>query len=242
MTITRADAYEAMRTQHRLLTEQLSSRVTAVLEAVEASRPHGPAVAELIAYMADEVLPHAVAEENTIYPAAAAQDDLTGTVSEMLAEHKTLSAAAEALAGAGDGRTAAEQAREVAELFTAHAARENDVLLPALLASIEVDLAALLAQLHRRAEEAVRPPSDGSLPGLDLQAAILGIVLEATRALASGGQADLACQLAAAVWAALREDRPDLTIHVTAALHALGRPVSGEPARAPGSQAMCAGR
>jgi hypothetical protein len=80
----------------------------------------------------------------------------------MLAEHNTLSAAAGALTGLFDGIAAAGQARQIADLFAAHATRENDVLLPALLADHDVVLAALLAQMHRRAEEAAKtaPPSD----------------------------------------------------------------------------------
>ncbi|MGH3158518.1 MAG: hemerythrin domain-containing protein, partial [Streptosporangiaceae bacterium] len=152
MTITGAEeAYEAKRSHHRVLSEQLSVRAAAVSEAVAAGRPHEAAVLDVLAYLAEEVLPHAAAEEGTIYPAAAAHDGLTGTVNEMLAEHHTLSQAADALAGLSDGRTAAEQARQVAELFAAHADRENDVLFPALLADDSVDLPALLAQMHRRA-------------------------------------------------------------------------------------------
>ena len=47
-------------------------------------------MAGLIAYLAGEILPHAAAEEATIYPAAAALDGLAGTVSEMTAEHTIL--------------------------------------------------------------------------------------------------------------------------------------------------------
>ena len=232
MTITGAEAYEAMRTHHRLLSEQLSSRAAAVSEAVTAGRPHDAAVAGLIAYLAEEVLPHAAAEEETIYPAAAAaRGDLAGTVNEMAAEHGTLSAAAGALAGLADGTAAAGQARQIADLFAAHAAEENEVLLPALLANDDVDLAALLAQMHRRAEEAAKTGRTGKAAARDPQGALLGLLLEAGRALARAGQADLACRLAAAAWAALREDRPDLAVTVTAALHGLARRVGTVPAR-----------
>src|SRR5690348_15600066 len=122
-----------MRTHHRVLSEQLSIRAAAVSEAVTAGRPHQAAVASVVAYLA-RVLPHAAAEEQAIYPAAALHGGLIGTVNEMLAEHHTLSAAAGVLTGLADGTAAAGQARQIAELFAAHAARENDVLLPALLA------------------------------------------------------------------------------------------------------------
>src|SRR5579875_2243 len=232
MTIAGTEAYEAMRAHHRLLSEQLSGRAAAVAEAVTSGRPHEAAVADMVTYLAEEVLPHAVDEEETIYPAAAAADgDLVAAVNEMAAEHGTLSAAAEALAGLANASAAADRARQIADLFAAHAARENEVLLPALLANDDVDLTALLAQMHRRAEEAAKTGRTGNTPARDPQAALLGLLLEAGRALARAGQADLACRLTAAAWAALREDRPDLAVTVTAALHGLTRRIGAEPAQ-----------
>ncbi len=146
-TITATEAYEAMLEHHKRLGEELSGRADAVSREVAAGRPYGTAVAGLIAYLAEEVLPHAAAEEKTIYPAAA-RAGLAGTVVEMTAEHVTLSALGTQLAALTDGRAAAARARQIAGLFTTHAARENDVLLPALLADHSADLAELLAQLH----------------------------------------------------------------------------------------------
>jgi uncharacterized protein (DUF2249 family) len=239
VTITGTEAYEAMRTHHRMLSEQLSTRAAAVSEAVTAGRPPEAAVAHLAAYLAEEVLPHAAAEEETIYPAAAMYGGLIDTVNEMLAEHRTLSAAAEALTGLADGTAAAAQARQIVGLFTAHAARENDVLLPSLLADSDVDLATLLAQMHRRAEKAAKAPPAGHTTSRDPQGALLGLLLEAATALARGGQADLACQLAATTWTVLREDRPDLAVTVTAALHGLARRAYGGPARAGSPASAC---
>lgn len=148
MTITGTEAYDAMRAHHRVLDEQLSTHVAAVCGAVAVARPHEAALAGLVAYLAEEVLPHAAAEEETLYPAAA-HGKLTRTVSEMIGEHRLLSAAAERLASAPDGVAAAEQAGQIADLFASHVARENDILLPALLAKRDADLAALLAEMHR---------------------------------------------------------------------------------------------
>lgn len=176
MTITGAEAYEAMRTHHQMLSEQLAAHVTAVSEAVTAGQPHQAAVAGLVAYLAGQVLPHAASEEQTIYPAASEHTDLAGTVSAMTAEHKTLSAAAERLASLTGGAAAAGQARQIAELFAEHAARENDVLLPALLADHDTDLAALLAQMHRRTEEAGKASQAREAPAGDPQATVLSLL------------------------------------------------------------------
>jgi hypothetical protein len=90
VTITGTEAYEAIRAHHGVLGEQLSERVSAVSAAAAAGQPHEATVAGLVAYLAGEILPHAAAEEATIYPAAAGLDDLAGAVSEMTAEHKIL--------------------------------------------------------------------------------------------------------------------------------------------------------
>ncbi len=154
MTITGAEAYDAMLTHHRILGEQLGERVSAVSAAAAAGQPHEAAVAGLIAYLAGEILPHAAAEEATIYPAAAALGGLADTVSEMTAEHATLSEAAGRLAEASDAADAAQRAEEIATLFAGHVAKENGVLLPALAASDSADLPRLLADMHRCTEQA----------------------------------------------------------------------------------------
>lgn len=160
MAMTATEAYEAILTHHRILGEQLGERVGAVDAAAAAGQPAEAAVADLIAYLAWEILPHAAAEEETIYPAAAALDSLAGTVGEMTGEHRTLSAAAGRLARAADAADAAQQAREIAALFAGHVAKENEILLPALLASEHADLPALLAGMHSRTEQAAQPAVD----------------------------------------------------------------------------------
>ncbi|HEX6452295.1 MAG TPA: DUF488 family protein [Trebonia sp.] len=149
--MTTAEAFEEIRAHHRALGEQLTQRAEAVTSAVASGRPYAAAVGGFIGYLAGEVLPHAAAEEKTIYPLAATHAGLAGMVGEMTAEHVTLSAAGSRLAALTDGGAAAGQARQIAELFSTHAAKENDVLLPALLADATVDLVALLARIHHGA-------------------------------------------------------------------------------------------
>ncbi|HEY7263078.1 MAG TPA: DUF2249 domain-containing protein [Trebonia sp.] len=153
MTITATEAYEAMLAHHAQLGEELARRADAVSAAVAAGRPYGAGVAGLIAYLAEEVLPHATAEEKSIYPAAAARADMAAMVGEMIAEHIMLSALSARLAAVTDPASAAGQAQQVATLFAAHAAKENDVLLPTLLDDKSVDLAALLEQMHAGIEQ-----------------------------------------------------------------------------------------
>ena len=231
-TITATQAYEAMLEHHKRLGEELAGRADAVSAAVAAGRPYGAAVAGLVSYLAEEVLPHAAGEEQTIYPAAAAHADMAAMVGEMIAEHVTLSALGARVATLTDGTAAAGQAQQIAGLFTAHAAKENDVLLPALLADTSVDLAGLLAQMHDHTGHGEVPaPAAASQPE-DAPATVVSLLLQAAAALARAGEADRACKIAASAWAALRDARPDLAVKVTAALHGLARRV-GEGAEGP---------
>lgn len=235
MTTAATDAFHAVIQHHRILNDELNERVSALAGAVRAGEPHEPGTAALVAYLTGEVLPHAAAEENTMYPAAAAHSELAGTVSEMTAEHRALSAATERLASAASGSAAVDQAYEIASLFTEHVEKENDVLLPALLADGETDLAALLAAMHRCTSEVAQVPRGEEAGTGDPQQAVVSLLLQAAAALAEVGQADRACRLAALAWAALRSSRPDLAVKVTAALHRLVRQAAGERSAQPGA-------
>jgi len=230
MTITDADAFEAMLAHHRSLEDQVARRVATLRVAVDRNNPYEPAVAELVAFLAEEVLPHATAEEHSIYQAAGGFPDLVGTVAEMIAEHRQLVASVEALATSPSPTDAVQLAASIGTLFTAHVAKENELLLPPLQADDTVSLSELLIQMHGLTEAAQAEPStvgDASAP--DTDATLLGLLIEAASLLGGAGQGDPACRLVAQAWAALRVPRPDLAVRVTAALHRLVRSVTSEP-------------
>jgi uncharacterized protein (DUF2249 family) len=230
MTSTETEAFKGILDHHRSLENDVSARVGSLQHTVEAGVPYEPAVAELVAYLGGEVLPHALAEEHSIYRVASARADLADTVTDMIAEHRWLASAAERLADAPNGEAAAAQAREIATLFAVHVAKENDVLLPPLVADSDVDLAQLLVQMHRLTEAAQEESplaEDASTP--DPGAVMLSLLLEAATDLAHAGYGDRACRLTASAWAALRVPRPELAVRVTAALHRLVRLATTEP-------------
>jgi uncharacterized protein (DUF2249 family)/iron-sulfur cluster repair protein YtfE (RIC family) len=229
VTITQTEAAEAMLSHHRSLLENVGVRVEGLSRAVAVGGAYEAAAADLVAYLADEVLPHALAEEHTIYPIAGRRDGLAGTVAEMVAEHRTLAAGVEGLADAVDGREAATKAEEIGVLFAAHVARENDIVLPTLLADEGVDLPHVLVQMHRLTEAAQQTPLVEDAAAPDHEAVMLARFLEAATDLAHAGHGDRACRLVASVWATLRVPRPDLAVRVTAALHRLVRLVTEEP-------------
>ena len=230
MTITESEAFDAMLSHHQRLCDEVARRVNVVRSAVEAGMSHEPAAAELVAYAADEVLPHAVAEEHTVYQAAAAHRELAATITEMIAEHRLLTSLLETLANASEAPVAAAVAEEIGTLFALHVAKENDLLLPPLQADESIDLAQLLIRMHRlteAAQEAEAAEEDAAKS--DPEGTLLGLLLNAAKALSDAGQGDKACRLAAEAWAALRVPRPDLAVRITAALHRLVRSLTAEP-------------
>src|SRR5665213_1745753 len=229
MTITQVDAFEAMLQHHRTLVEDVDSRIAVIAEAVGRGMPDGPAVGALITYLAEEVLPHALAEEDSIYRAAGTRADLADTVNGMIAEHRVLGSAIESLASAPTAHAALIQATQIGTFFTAHVNKENELLLPALLEDNDVDLAQLLVQMHRLTEAAQEAPfiDDASSP--DTEAVVLALLLEAANELAKVGHGDRACKLVASAWAALRTSRPALAVRTTASLHRLVTLVTSEP-------------
>ena len=103
-TMTKIEAYELMLRHHTLLCDQVESRAAAVRQAVDGALPFEPAVAGISwRTSATRCSSHALAEEHTIYPVAAARAELAGMVHEMVSEHRRLASGVEELAAAGSG-------------------------------------------------------------------------------------------------------------------------------------------
>lgn len=146
-------ARTAMLEHHAELRREFDERVAALRAAVAASVSHSRPLAALQAFLAESVLPHAAAEENTLYPVAAA-DAATGLlVDAMVTEHRALEERARRLAGVSDPTEALGIAEAAAAVFAVHVDKENDLLLPALARVPGVSLAGLLEAMHDRLTE-----------------------------------------------------------------------------------------
>lgn len=163
MTADDEDALQAILRHHRELTDGVSSRVASLHGLVAAGEPYQTALADLVAYVADEILTHAVAEEQTLYPAAAATG-LAERVEVMVAEHRELEQALEGLARPANGSDAARRSEALASLFATHVATENELILPALLEAKEASLAELLVAMGERYKAAKRGAIGGVNP------------------------------------------------------------------------------
>jgi hemerythrin HHE cation binding domain-containing protein len=152
MTVTYGGATEQVRQfvhHHAVLRRGLERRAGALCEAAENGLPFQRQMRTVREYLTGEILPHAQAEERTLYPAAAAQARGSELVRALTAEHRELEYLAGRLQPGAAGTDAATVSEWIATLFAGHVAKENDLLLPALTGS-GADLAALLADMHER--------------------------------------------------------------------------------------------
>jgi uncharacterized protein (DUF2249 family) len=104
--------------------------------------------AELVGWCDRELVPHALAEEAAMYPAAHRMAEGRLLVDGMLAEHRVITGLVREMAGAPDGVRAAAAATALRVMFDAHLAKENELVLPLLTAAAEVSVAELLGGMH----------------------------------------------------------------------------------------------
>jgi hypothetical protein len=152
MTITYEGATEQTRQiihHHAVLRRGLERRSGALCEAVESGVPFQRQMTILRDYLTGEILPHAQAEESTLYQAASTQARSSDLVRELTGEHHALAYLVGRLQAGADGSEAVTAAERIATLFAGHVAKENDLLLPALT-DAGADLAALLVAMHQR--------------------------------------------------------------------------------------------
>ncbi len=104
--------------------------------------------AELVAWCRAELVPHAQAEEQALYPAARARAEARLLVEGMLGDHEVILGLVKELDAAGDAVHAAAAARALLAVFDAHLAKENELVLPVLVAAPDVSVSALLDGMH----------------------------------------------------------------------------------------------
>lgn len=159
----------AVITQHHAeLAGGLGRRVEALLAAVDAGSPAagGAARAELAAFCVRELIPHALAEEATLYAAATAPP-LRLLVEAMILEHRSIVGLVDVLGSDVSHVRAAASARALLAVFEVHLVKENDLLVPRLAADPAVSLAGLLGAMHEQVTAASSRLADGAEPASD---------------------------------------------------------------------------
>jgi uncharacterized protein (DUF2249 family) len=145
-----AAAAAAVEQHHALLAGSLALRVEGLVAAA-ASRNDDVAQhaqRDLVAWCRDELVPHALAEEKAMYPAARATVEGRLLVDGMLAEHAVIVDLVDEVSTAPDPVRAATAARALQSLFEVHLAKENDLVVPLLAGAAEVSLADVLSGMH----------------------------------------------------------------------------------------------
>ena len=150
MSHTEADTARMIVEHHAHLARELDQRIDALIGLVDTGhliKAEG-ARQDLLSFVRHEVLPHARAEEQALYPPAAAQPEGRLLVSGMVAENHALTALVAELADAASLVRAAATARALGALFAVHLHKENDLVLPLLVATPDVTLGTILAGMH----------------------------------------------------------------------------------------------
>lgn len=141
------DVVDAIRRHHEQLEQAVAGGALSVRDAADRLGDVAPARDALVLLLLQEVLPHAAAEESTLYDVAATLPRTELLVRAMVAEHRRLEGLVNELARARTSGAMAASAGAVRALFEAHLAKENDDLIPELVAH-DVDLARLLDGMH----------------------------------------------------------------------------------------------
>jgi uncharacterized protein (DUF2249 family) len=102
----------------------------------------------LVDWCQQELLPHAGAEEQAMYPAARATVEGRLLVDAMLREHRLITDLVRQVEDAGDPVRAAAAATALRALFESHLEKENELVLPLLVATAGVSVAELLDGMH----------------------------------------------------------------------------------------------
>ena len=145
-----ARAAEAVEQHHAQMAGALALKAESLAAVVRAARPADVEEVrlDLVRWCRDELVPHALAEESTMYRAAGEMPRARLLVEAMLVEHQRIIGLVDGLGTTSEPVAAAALARALRELFEAHLAKENDQILPLLVASSDVSVAELLGGMH----------------------------------------------------------------------------------------------
>lgn len=139
-------AVDAVVSHHAELSGALETHVQTVFSAVINNDVRGAEHerAALVAWCGTELVPHALAEEAALYPAARQDPRGRLLIDAMLAEHAILVELVEAIRKAVNPVVVAANAHALRIVFASHLAKENELILPLLASSPDVSLAAAL--------------------------------------------------------------------------------------------------
>lgn len=145
-----ANALETIITHHAELAGGMATHVNRVLQSASVTQTgdviaHARALAD---WCKRELLPHALAEEDSVYASASALPELDQLITSMRHEHQLLAQLVSELATSDNPADLIAKTGAVSVLFDAHLREENELVLPALAANPNISLSALLDEMH----------------------------------------------------------------------------------------------
>jgi uncharacterized protein (DUF2249 family) len=146
-TAADAEAVEAIMSHHAQLAGQLAGLTDAMLSAAERGADFEPARAAALFFLTGELLPHAAAEEDRLYPAATRTERARPLVESMIAAHRIIGSLVDGIRTERPVR-AAGSGQALRVLFDAHLTDENERILPMVAADAEVSLAEVTQGMH----------------------------------------------------------------------------------------------
>ena len=108
---------------------------------------------DLVHWSVTELLPHARAEEEALYPLAAGLPEGRLLVESMVGEHEVITGLVEQLRSADTTVRAAAVGTALRVMFESHLGKENDLVLPLVAQAPGVSLADALRGMHELLEE-----------------------------------------------------------------------------------------
>jgi len=143
-----AAAAAAVEAHHAEMSGALAHHVERLVAAAAARSDTGTARRGLVSWCRRELVPHALAEEQAMYPAAQAKPEGRLLVTGMLGEHTVITGLVDAVDSAPDDVRAAAAATALRVVFDDHLRKENELVLPLLVSAPDVSVAALLGGMH----------------------------------------------------------------------------------------------
>ncbi len=144
--MTNQETARAMKSHHAQMAKELNDLVLAISTSEASWESARNAVAS---YLREQVLPHAAAEESTVYRVGAKEESLKALIDSMLFEHTIIKGVAERIASSNGRDESLVLAAEAAKLFEVHAEKENRFIIDFLEPRNDVDLGAVLGDMHQ---------------------------------------------------------------------------------------------
>ncbi|MGZ8690678.1 MAG: DUF2249 domain-containing protein [Aeromicrobium sp.] len=139
-------AAERVVAHHRVMLDEVRHLVEAVILAAAEGRDPYPARDALVQWCRDDLLPHAKAEEDVLYPVA--HTITPQLIDTMIAEHAQLASLIDELGAQAQPVRIAAASRALLAVLDSHIVKENEHMLPLLAADPSISVSALLESMH----------------------------------------------------------------------------------------------